>query len=158
MIELNDALRVSLGLGALSHEDGEHFLSSMRSRVDELSGLVIAHKLSDYAHTELGYFIDQNMFEVHSWLDENYSLNDTENLKTVLAAYAHDCACFPDPVDINAFICEYGTLLWLQLNCPDYQQIIEAVFEDLCEEVRSDPQRIIDYYTRRAKEQENPLY
>jgi hypothetical protein len=70
------------------------------------------------------------------WFDENLSdYADRDDFKQLKEANAQA----PE----TAIMSEYGAMKWLQLNRPDYPQVVAAVLEEIKDEIRSNKDAIL---------------
>jgi hypothetical protein len=136
MINLDENFLVELGLGALPPEQKEAFLHHIYAELEMRVGEILTYGMSDEHLDEFGYFTDQEVDGMHKWFKNNlpdYKMRD--DYKQLLAAN-------PGAPEI-AIMSQYGAMKWLQLNRPDYPQVVAETLEDLKEEIRQNKKAIL---------------
>ena len=136
MFKLDDKFLEELGLGAMPAEQKQAFLQHIYSELEMRVGERLTDGMSDELLDEFGYFVDMNQDGMSKWFGENLpdyaDRDDYQQLK----------ASNPQAAE-NAVMSEYGAMKWLQLNRPDYPQVVAAVLEELKAEIRANKDAIL---------------
>ena len=136
MFKLDDKFLEDLGLGALPPEQKQAFLQHIYSELEMRVGERLTEGMSDELLDEFGYFVDMNVDGMNKWFGENLpDYTDRDDFKQLKEANAEA----PEA----AVMSEYGAMKWLQLNRPDYPQVVAAVLEEIKEEVRTNKDAIL---------------
>jgi len=136
MFKLDDKFLEDLGLGALPPEQKQAFLQHIYSELEMRVGERLTEGMSDELLDEFGYFVDMNMDGMNKWFGENLpDYADRDDFKQLKEANTEA----PEA----AVMSEYGAMKWLQLNRPDYPQVVAAVLEEIKEEVRNNRDAIL---------------
>jgi hypothetical protein len=136
MFKLDDKFLEDLGLGALPQEQKQAFLQHIYSELEMRVGERLTEGMSDELLDEFGYFVDMNTDGMGKWFSENLpDYADRDDFKQLKESNAEA----PE----SAIMSEYGAMKWLQLNRPDYPQVVAAVLEEIKEEVRSNKEAIL---------------
>ncbi len=136
MFKLDDKFLEDLGLGALPPEQKQAFLQHIYSELEMRVGEKLTEGMSDELLDEFGYFVDMNVDGMTKWFAENLpDYADRDDFKQLKEANAQA----PEA----AVQSEYGAMKWLQLNRPDYPQVVAAVLEEIKGEIRSNKDAIL---------------
>ena len=136
MFRLDDKFLEDLGLGALPQEQKQAFLQHIYSELEMRVGEKLTEGMSDELLDEFGYFVDMNMDGMNKWFSDNLpDYADRDDFKQLKEANAQA----PEA----AIMSEYGAMKWLQLNRPDYPQVVAAVLEEIKGEVRANKDAIL---------------
>lgn len=129
MFQLDDQFLQDVGLGAMPDDQKQAFLQHIYSELELRVGTKLSEGLSNDQMAEFEAFIDRDSEKVEQWFNQhlaNYAeQQDYQQLKNSAPATA-------TALDI---LCEYGSLKWLELNRPDYRQVVAAELEKLKQEV-----------------------
>jgi hypothetical protein len=136
MFKLDDKFLEELGLGALPQEQKQAFLQHIYSELEMRVGERLTEGMSDELLDEFGHFVDMNMDGMSKWFEENLpDYKDRDDFKQLKEANAQA----PE----TAIMSEYGAMKWLQLNRPDYPQVVAAVLEEIKNEIKANKDAIL---------------
>lgn len=125
MFQLDDNFLTDVGLGDLPAEQKDALLQHIYSELELRVGTKLSEGLSDDQLGQFEAFVDRDEPKVMSWFERylpNYlDAPDFQQLK----------ASAPADVDNLVLISEYGSLKWLEMNRPDYKQVVAAELESL---------------------------
>jgi hypothetical protein len=137
MFRLDDQFLKDIGLDNLPEEQKKPFLQHIYSELELRVGTKLSDGLSDEQLEEFEKIIDRDQEKVRSWLAEhapNYAqeegfskLQQATNL----------------PADDPRLIAEYTATKWLEVNRPDYRQVVAQVLEELKREITSNRDAIL---------------
>jgi len=129
MFQLDDKFLQDVGLGNLPDEEKKAFLQHIYEELELRVGTKLSEGLSEQQMSEFEAFVDRNEDKVRAWFDKNlpdYAAQpDYQQLK----------ASAPADVPEVAVMSEYASLKWLELNRPDYRQIVAQELEKLKAEI-----------------------
>jgi len=136
MFKLDDKFLEDLGLGALPAEQKQAFLQHIYSELEMRVGERLTEDMSDELLDEFGNFVDMNEAGMKKWFDENLpDYADRDDYKQLRSANAQA----PE----TAIMSEYGAMKWLQLNRPNYPEVVASVLEELKNEIRTNKDSIL---------------
>ncbi len=129
MFQLDDQFLQDVGLGDMPDDQKQAFLQHIYSELELRVGTKLSEGLSDDQMAEFEAFIDRDAEKVEAWFTAhlpNYAEQpDYQQLKSGAPESA-------TPLDV---LCEYGSLKWLELNRPDYRQVVAGELEKLKQEI-----------------------
>ena len=136
MFQLDAKLLDDLGLGALPAEAKDDFLQHIYSELETRVGERLTRDMSDEMLDEFGHFAEQDEPNEDRWFGEN------------LPDYAgrEDFRRFKEAnpgLDALAAKSQFGAMKWLQLNRPNYPQIVSSVLDELKNEIRDNREAIL---------------
>jgi len=110
----------------------QHIYSTLEMRVGEK----LTEGMSDAMLDEFGYFVDKNVEQMKGWFASHLPdyTNQPDFQKLQQAAQGADEA---------TLLSEYGAMKWLQLNRPDYPQVVAATLEGLKQEISANKDAIL---------------
>ena len=137
MFQLDDKFLQDLGLAGLPPDQKQAFLEHIYQELELRVGTRLAEGLSDQQLSEFEGLIDRDDEKVRGWLQSNapgYEQSpDLQNFAQSLKGA---------PTDV-AVLSEYAATKWLELNRPDYRQVVAEVLEELKKEILSNKDQII---------------
>ncbi len=143
MFQLDDNFLKELGLDNLPAEQKTAFLQHIYSELELRVGTRLAEGLSDSQMAEFEGLIDRDHDKIVAWLDSNLpNYKDQEDFKRLVSAVRppdnHEQA-----VSNDAILSEYAATKWLELNRPDYRDVVAAVLAELKGEIIANRDHII---------------
>jgi hypothetical protein len=136
MFQLDEKFLDDLGLAALPADAKDEFLQHIYAELESRVGERLTENMSDDLLDEFGNFVDQDQDGMDKWYSDN--LPDYASRED----YKQFTATNPD-ADPTAVKSQYGAMKWLQLNRPDYPQVVSTVLDELKEEIRSNREAIL---------------
>lgn len=137
MFQLDDQFLQDVGLGDLPDDQKQAFLQHIYSELELRVGTKLSEGLSDDQMAEFEAFIDRDSETVEQWFSAhlpNYAeQQDYQQLK----------ASAPESASALDVLCEYGSLKWLELNRPDYRQVVAAELDKLKQEIAQNKEAIL---------------
>ena len=129
MFQLDDNFLNDLGLGALPEEQKKAFLQHVYDELELSVGTKLSEGLNEMQLQEFEAFVDRDEQKVRAWFEKNmadYAIRpDFQQLK----------ASAPPEVDELAVLSEYGSLKWLEMNRPDYRQVVASELDKIKAEI-----------------------
>ena len=132
MFQLDDKFLEDVGLSDLPEDQKKAFLEHIYSELELRVGTKLSEGLSDDQMAQFEAFVDRDEQKVTTWFERylpNY-LEAPDFLQLKQSA--------PDTVTDLDVISEYGSLKWLEMNRPDYKQVVAAELESLKAEISRD--------------------
>lgn len=137
MFQLDDNFLNDLGLGALPEEQKKAFLQHIYDELELRVGTKLSEGLDEMQLQQFEAFVDRDEEKVRDWFEKNLpdyaNSADFQQLKTSA----------PENIDEVALISEYGSLKWLEMNRPDYRQVVSAELETIKKEIVSNRDGIL---------------
>lgn len=129
MFQLDDKFLQDVGLSDLPEDQKKAFLQHIYSELELRVGTKLSEGMSDEQLAQFEAFVDQDEQKVIAWFEQylpNYAeAADFQSLK----------ASAPADISHVVLLSEYGSLKWLELNRPDYKQVVAAELEKLKGEI-----------------------
>lgn len=137
MFQLDDNFLQDVGLSGLPEDQKQAFLQHIYEELELRVGTKLSEGLNEQQMSEFESFVDQNEDKVRNWFNENMPDYASRQDFVQLSEAA------PDNTPELAILCEYGSLKWLELNRPDYRQVVAEELETLKNEIRSNSSAIL---------------
>lgn len=129
MFQLDDNFLNDLGLGSLPEEQKKAFLQHVYDELELNVGTKLSEGLNEMQLQEFEAFVDRDEEKVRGWFEKNLADYATKPDFQQLKASA------PADVDEITLLSEYGSLKWLEMNRPDYRQVVSAELEKIKVEI-----------------------
>ncbi len=150
MFRLDDQFLKDIGLDGLPDEQKKPFLQHIYSELELRVGTRLSDGLSDTQLEEFEKIIDRDQPKIESWLADNaptYMQDEAfTKLKQATGLEAND----------PRLIAEYTATKWLEVNRPDYRQVVAQVLEDLKREITGNRDAILGGMTDTQQPQYQP--
>ena len=137
MFQLDDNFLNDVGLAGLPDDQKQAFLQHIYEELELRVGTKLSEGLSEQQMGEFESFVDQNEEVVRAWFIKNIPDYASRQDFVQLSQSA------PQGTPELAILCEYGSLKWLELNRPDYRDVVAAELEALKTEIRSNAPAIL---------------
>lgn len=137
MFQLDDNFLNEIGLSTLPPDQKQAFLQHIYEELELRVGTRLSDGLSDAQLEEFEKIIDRNQATIDTWL-ANYAPNfqEDEIFKRMQQATGLDPA---DP----SLRTEYVATKWLEVNRPDYRQVVAQVLDELKKEIMANRDAIL---------------
>ena len=137
MFQLDDKFLADIGLADLPDDQKQPFLRHIYEELELRVGTRLSDGLSDTQLEEFEKIIDRDMAMVYGWIAQ-YVPNfiEDEIFKRMQQATQLDVA------DAN-LKAEFVATKWLEINRPDYRQVVAQVLEELKKEVIANREAIL---------------
>lgn len=149
MFQLDDKFLTEVGLGDLPEDQKKAFLQHIYSELELRVGTKLSEGMSDEQLAQFEAFVDASdqqktveerqpaINKVIQWFERylpNYEqAADFQSLK----------ASAPQGIEPAIVLSEYGSLKWLELNRPDYKQVVAAELDTLKSEINQNKDTIL---------------
>lgn len=129
MFQLDDKFLQDIGLGTMPQDQKQAFLEHIYNELELRVGTRLSEGLSEAQMSEFEAFIDRKQEVVEQWFSNHVPNYKNEQDYQKFAANAPETATELD------IACEYGSLKWLEVNRPDYKQVVADELERLKQEI-----------------------
>lgn len=137
MFQLDDKFLQELGLDQLPEEQKQAFLEQVYSSLEERVGVRLSEGLTDAQLEEFEGIIDRDQTKVSAWLSQhapNYAQEETfQRLQQTTGMQA----------DNPALMAEFAATKWLEVNRPNYREVVAQVMQELKQEISRDRDAIL---------------
>lgn len=137
MFRLDDQFLKDIGLDSLPEEQKKPFLQHIYSELELRVGTRLSDGLSDAQLEEFEKIIDRDQDKIQGWLAEHAPGYAQEEAFAKLQK-----ATGLEPND-PGLVAEYTATKWLEVNRPDYRQVVATVLEDLKREISGNRDAIL---------------
>ncbi len=138
MFQLDDNFLQEVGLEALPDEQKQAFLRHIYEELELRVGTKLSEGMTEQQMGEFEAFVDQKEDTVRGWFEKNmpeYASNqDFVQMKQTA----------PEGVSELTVMCEYGSLKWLEMNRPDYREVVAHELDALKEEIKNSAASILE--------------
>ncbi len=137
MFQLDDKFLQDIGLGGLPDDQKRAFLQHIYEELELRVGTRLSEGLSDQQLEEFEKIIDRDQGVIENWLNEHVQdYTNDEVFKRMQAALKLEPT---DPV-LKA---EFVATKWLEVNRPDYRDVVKAVLDELKGEIMANKDAIL---------------
>ena len=138
MFQLDDQFLEDIGLNDLPEEQKKPFLQYVYDKLELAVGMELASGLTKAQEDEFGYIIDRRDDVITDWISKNTPYyRDDESFRRIMQAYG---STDPDSIDIRD---EYVAAKWLEINRPNYREIVLSTMEALKQEIAKNKDEIL---------------
>ena len=137
MFQLDDKFLEDIGLNGLPEDQKKSFLQHIYNELELRVGTRLSDGMSDNQLEEFGFIIDRKDDVIVDWLENNVPdyYNDEAFIKLQEMTNL-------DVNDSN-LRADYTATKWLEINRPDYRQVVAEVMEEIKKEVISNRDAIL---------------
>lgn len=136
MFEIDDKMLDDLGVGALQGKEREEFKAYVKNTLQDRVGKKLTDGMDDSVLDEFGYFMDGNVDGMKQWLAAH--VPDYESDPNFVRLKQNN----PD-ADEGDVLAAYGQLAWLQVNCPNYPEIVSQTLDEIKHEIADNREAIL---------------
>ncbi len=138
MFQLDDKFLADIGLNDLPEEQKKAFLQHIYDELELRVGTKLSDGMSDEQLEEFESIIDRNDDAIRTWLEKYVPdyYND-ESFGRMQEATGLD-------VNDAGLRAEYTATKWLEVNRPDYREVVAGVLDELKKEIISGRDKILD--------------
>ncbi len=138
MFQLDDKFLADIGLDSMPEDQKKAFLQHIYEELELRVGTRLSDGLSDQQLEEFEKIIDKDQGVIDAWIAvhaPNYQEDDI--FKRMQQALNLDAS---DPNLKSEFV----ATKWLEVNRPDYRDVVKAVLDELKSEITSNKDAILD--------------
>lgn len=147
MFQLDDKFLQEIGLDGLPEDQKQPFLQHIYSELEVRVGTRLSDGLSDDQLEEFEQIIDRSNEKIQSWLAE-HSPNYIEDEPFKKLQQITNL-----PVTDERLVAEYTATKWLEVNRPDYREVVAAVLDELKKEIIANRAAILSSVVQQANQQ-----
>jgi hypothetical protein len=129
MFQLDDNLLEELGLGAMPAEQKTPFLQHIYEQLEYKVGLRLSEGMTEAQLIEFESIFDRNETVISNWLAQHSPNYTTDQLFVTMQQSSGLEANHP------SLLGEYTATKWLEVNRPDYRDIVASTLEGLKAEI-----------------------
>lgn len=137
MFRLDDQFLKDIGLDSLPEEQKKPFLQHIYSELELRVGTRLSDGLSDVQLEEFEKIIDRDQEKIQAWLAEHapgYTGEEAfAKLQQATGLEAND----------PRLVAEFTATKWLEVNRPDYRQVVAQVLDELKREITTNRDAIL---------------
>lgn len=137
MFQLDDTFLTDVGLAALPEAEKKPFLQHIYQELELRVGTRLSEGMSDEQLGQFEAIIDRKMEIVEPWLQQ-YVPNYTADPVFLQMQQATQLAA-----NDMALKAEFASTKWLELNRPNYKEVVKRTLEELKNEVRGNAAAIL---------------
>jgi len=129
MFQLDNNFLEEIGLGGLPEDQKKPFLQHIYDQLEGRVGTRLSEGMTDQQLDEFEAIIDRRDEIIQPWLQQNAPQYQTEEsfLRLQQAMQA--------PADSPALRAEFAATKWLEVNRPDYRDVVTKTLEELKQEI-----------------------
>lgn len=137
MFQLDDAFLADIGLGDLPEDQKKPFLQHIYDELELRVGTRLSDGMTDAQLEEFESIIDHKDEVITTWIATNAPQYQTEE---VFVKMQQATGLAPDDVRLRD---EYAATKWLEVNRPDYRDVVAATLEELKKEIIANKETIL---------------
>ena len=137
MFQLDDNFLNEVGLAGLPDDQKQAFLQHIYEELELRVGTKLSEGLNEQQMAEFESFVDQNEDKVRGWFTKYMPDYASRQDFVQLSRSA------PEGTPELAVLCEYGSLKWLEMNRPDYRDVVAQELETLKKEISANASAIL---------------
>lgn len=137
MFQLDDKFLADIGLDTLPEEQKKPFLQHIYDELELRVGTKLSDGMSDGQLEEFESIIDHKDSIITTWLTDNVpNYHNEESFQRIQEATGLD-------VNDAGLRAEYAATKWLEVNRPDYRNVVAGVLDELKKEILSNRDTIL---------------
>ncbi len=137
MFRLDDQFLKDIGLDNLPEEQKQPFLQHIYSELELRVGTRLSDGLTDAQLEEFEQIIDRKQDKIMDWLSQ-YAPNYVQDEAFLKLQQATNL-----PADDPRLVAEFTATKWLEVNRPDYRDVVAAVLNELKQEIMANREAIL---------------
>jgi len=137
MFQLDDQFLIDVGLGELAEEQKKPFLEYVYDQLEYKVGIRLSEGMTDDQLAEFEAIIDHKEDVVLTWLSQHAPDYQNEEVFQRLVQASGRLATDPTLRD------EFAATKWLEVNRPDYRQVVAETLEVLKKEISANKDAIM---------------
>lgn len=131
MFQLDDNFLQSIGVGSLPEDQKKALLQHIYEELELRVGEKLAAGMSEAQMKEFEAVLDRDEEKIRDWLSEHApgyeTMSDYQQFTQNVQAAGRE-------VDVDA-LADYTATKWLEVNRPDYRDVVAATMEELRKEI-----------------------
>ena len=138
MFQLDDQFLQDIGLADLPEEQKKPFLQHVYDQLEYRVGVRLSEGMTDAQLEEFEAIIDRKPEVVDAWVAQHAPAYESDEL------YGKIQASSGLPAGDARIKAEYAATKWLEVNRPDYRDVVASTLEDLKQEISQSRSAILD--------------
>lgn len=134
MYNIDDSFLESVGLGGLPADQKSGFMQYAQDQLEIRIGEKMSNNLSEAQLDEFEKIIDNDQEMMQKWLAAAGDYKNNEVYQKLVEAAGGDSAEVEN---------DFVTAVWLNRNCPQYQQLIDESMNEIREEITKNKDQIL---------------
>lgn len=130
MIQLDDEFLADIGLQDMPRDHRTPFLQKVYETLELRVGSLLSEGLSNDQISEFSAIIDRDPQSIVSWIEHHAPTYTDDPIFTRM----NDVLA--EKQSAAAIVCEYAATKWLEVNSPDYRDLVAAELGRIAEEIR----------------------
>lgn len=135
MFQLDDNFLQELGLGGLPEEQKKPFLQHIYVQLQDRVGMQLSEGMSDAQLEEFESIIDKKMEVIDPWIAQYAPAYQSDELALKIQASMSQAVGATVPLESPELKAEYAATKWLEVNRPDYRDVVARTLEALKQEI-----------------------
>jgi len=137
MFSLDDQFLIDVGLADMPDDQKQPFLQHIYSELEMRVGQRLSEGMTDAQLEEFESIIDHNGDAIAAWLSANAP--DFQNDEV----YGRMRQALADATDLQVRD-EYAATKWLEVNRPDYRDVVARTLDELKQEINASQDKLLD--------------
>ncbi|MFZ2126215.1 MAG: DUF5663 domain-containing protein [Candidatus Microsaccharimonas sp.] len=137
MFQLDDQFLIDVGLGSLPDEQKKPFLQHTYEQLERQVGVRLSEGMTDAQLSEFESIIDRKQDVIDGWIAQHAPDFKNEEVFQRLAQATNL------PVDDFGLKAEYAATKWLEVNRPDYRDVVARTLEEIKQEIMKNKDAIL---------------
>lgn len=137
VVHLDESFLAEVGLADLPATERQSLLHVVGEELGLRVGVALSDGLSDGQLAEFEAIIDKDYDRIVAWLDTCTPDFADDPLYQLMVLEAGASGVSSD------IVCEYAATKWLEVNRPDYRDVVAAAIDELKSELRRDAARLL---------------
>lgn len=129
MFQLDDQFLADIGLAELPEEQKKPFLQHIYDQLEYRVGVRLSEGMSDAQLEEFESIIDKKQEVIDAWVTQYAPNYGSDELYTKIQQATNL------PADDPGLKAEYAATKWLEVNRPDYRDVVARTLDELKEEI-----------------------
>lgn len=150
MFQLDDQFLADIGLADLPEDQKKPFLQHVYDQLEYRVGVRLSEGMSDAQLEEFEAIIDRKEDVVNTWIETHAPAYMTEEVFLKIQQASGLAA------DNPALKAEYAATKWLEVNRPDYRDVVAKTLEELKTEINQNRGAILGDGAPAASDQPTP--
>ena len=134
MYNIDDSFLESVGLGGLPADQKSGFMQYAQDQLEIRIGEKMSNNLNEAQLDEFEKIIDNDQEMMQKWLAAAGDYKNNEVYQKLVQAAGGDSAEVEN---------DFVTAVWLNRNCPQYQQLIDESMNEIREEITKNKDQIL---------------
>ncbi len=144
MFQLDDQFLIDVGLGNLPEAEKKPFLQHTYIELERTVGVRLSEGMTDAQLGEFESIIDRKQDVIDQWIATHAPDFQNEEVFQRLAQATNL------PVDDPVLKAEYAATKWLEVNRPDYRDVVARTLEEIKQEIMRNKDAILGTNTQAA--------